>query len=65
MTSITPLLLHDLNEYFGTTRYYGVAMTTRLLKIIGLFYKRAPKKRPYSALKRPMILRSLLIVATP
>jgi len=43
---------------------YGVAMISRLLSIIGLF---ANYRLFYRALlqKRPMILRSLLIVATP
>jgi len=44
--------------------YCGVATISRLLKIIGLFCKRAPEKRQYLQ-KRPIILRSLLIVATP
>jgi len=47
---------------------YGVATISRLLKIIDLFRKRAQSKRPYSAndilQTRPMIFRSLLIVAT-
>jgi len=30
-------------------RAYGVATLSRLLEIIGLFYKRASSKRPYSA----------------
>jgi len=30
-------------------RWYGVAEISRLLKIIGLFYKRALQKRLYSA----------------
>jgi len=42
---------------------YGVATIHRLLKIIGLFCKRALEKRRYSA-KKTCILRSLLIVAT-
>jgi len=42
---------------------YGVATSSRLLKIIGLFCKRALWKR-YILQKRPMILRSLLIVDT-
>ena len=44
--------------------YYGVAMISRLLKIIGLFAKE-PYKRDYVLQRRPMILRSLRIVATP
>ena len=43
---------------------YGVATTSRLLKIIGLFCERA-LKRDYILQKRPLILRSLRIVATP
>ena len=43
---------------------YKVATISRLLKIIRLFCKRASSKRLYSA-KEPIILRSLLIVATP
>jgi len=37
---------------------------SRLLQIIGLFCKR-PYKRDYILQKRPIILRSLLIVGTP
>jgi len=44
--------------------YYGVATISRLLKIIGLFCKRALENRLYSA-KETYELRSLLIVATP
>ena len=40
--------------------WYGVATISRLLKIIGLFCKRDDTLQ-----KRPIILRSLLIVATP
>jgi len=43
----------------------GVATISRLLKIIGLFCKRALQKRRYSAKEIQMILRSLLISATP
>jgi len=43
---------------------YGVALYSRLLKIIGLFCKRDLKKHDILQ-KRPMILRSLLIAATP
>jgi len=39
---------------------YGVATTCRLLKIIGLSYK-----RDYILQKRPIILRILLTIATP
>ena len=42
----------------------GVATIGRLLKIVGLFCKRALLKRRYAA-KKPIILRSLLIVASP
>ena len=43
---------------------YGVAMISRLLKIVGLFCKRA-LYRDYILQKSPIILKSLLIVATP
>jgi len=43
---------------------YGVATNSRLLQIIGLFAKE-PYKRDDILQKRPIILRSLLIVATP
>ena len=43
---------------------YGVATISRLLQIICLFCKRA-NQRDYILLKRPVILRRLLIVATP
>jgi len=43
---------------------YGVAMTSRLLKIIGLFSKEL-YKRDYILQKRPIIFRSLLMVGTP
>jgi len=43
---------------------YGVATTTRLLKIIGLFCRISSFYRTLLQ-KRPLILRSLLIVATP
>ena len=43
---------------------YGVATTSRLFKIICLFCKQ-PYKRDGILQKRPIILRSLLIVATP
>ena len=49
---------------FGQTLRYGVASISRLLKMMGLFCKRALRKRIYSE-KRPIISRSLLIVATP
>jgi len=43
---------------------YEVATISRLLKIIGLFCKRARYKRDLYSPKRPIILRNLLIVAT-
>jgi len=43
---------------------YAAAPISRLLKIIGLFANE-PYKRDYILEKRPIILRSLLIVATP
>ena len=43
---------------------YGVATRSRLLKIIGLFAKQ-PYKRDDILQKRPIILRRLLLVATP
>ena len=43
---------------------YGVATISRLLKMIGLFGKE-PYKRDDILQKRPIIWRSLLIVATP
>jgi len=39
----------SLHEVRGTSLRYGVAMTSRLLKIIGLFCKRGLSKRLYSA----------------
>ena len=44
---------------------YGGATISRLLKIIRLFCKRAQYKRDGILHKRPVILRSLLIIATP
>ena len=44
---------------------YGVATISRLLQIIGLFFAKEPYKRDYILQKGPVILRSLLIVATP
>jgi len=44
--------------------HYGVATISMLLEITGLFWKE-PYKRDYILQKKPMILRSLLIVATP
>jgi len=48
----------------GLTHDYGVATISRLLKIIGSFAKE-PYKTDDILQKRPIILRSLLIVATP
>jgi len=65
-----PIILRSL--LIVATSYakaYGVATISGLLKITGLFCKRALHKRLYSAdyilQKKPIILRSLLIVATP
>jgi len=44
---------------------YGVATISRLLAIIGLFCEKEPYKRNDILQKRPIILRCLLIVATP
>jgi len=44
---------------------YGVATTSRLLKIVGLFFAKEPHKRDDILQKRPIILRSLLTAATP
>jgi len=45
--------------------WYGVAAISRLLKIIGLVRAKEPYKRDYILQVRPIIFRSLLIVATP
>ena len=50
-------------QHFGLFTY-GVATISRLLKIVGLFCKRAYKTDDILQ-KRPIILRSLLTVATP
>jgi len=50
----------QLNNIYTT---HGVATISRLLKMIDLFCKRA-HTRDYILQKRPIILRSLLIVAT-
>jgi len=55
---------HVLKNIFSRTCTYAVATIGRLLKILGLFCKRA-HKRDDILQKRPMIFRSLLIVATP
>ena len=62
--SYTYINVVDAYMFSFTVIAYGVAMTSRLLKIIGLFCKRALYKRPYSA-KETYHLRSLLMVATP
>jgi len=49
---------------FSERNSYGVAMISRLLEIIGLFAKE-PYKRDYVLQNRPMVLKSLLIVAAP
>ena len=43
---------------------YGVATISRLLKI-KVFFAKEPYKRDYILQKRPIILRSLIIVTTP
>jgi len=54
------------NPQIATQITYGVASSGRLLKIIGLFCKRAePYSRNDILPKRPIILSSLLTVATP
>ena len=57
-------LFYKKRPSYVTHCMYGVATVSRLLKIISLFSK---YRLFYRALlqKRPMILRSLLIVATP
>jgi len=62
--------LRTLNHRLTRLRSrYGVATISRLLKIIGLFCKRALVKEPYkrddNLHKRPIVSRSLLILATP
>jgi len=51
-------------SYGDTVDWYGVATISTLRKIIGLFCT-GPYKRDDILQKRPKILRSLLIVATP
>ena len=63
------ILVYCIYSYICTCLYtqiyaYGVATISRLLKIIGLFCKRALLKRLILQ-KRPRLLRSLLILATP
>jgi len=53
----------NTNEWTHDTNTYGVATISRLLKTMGFFAKE-PYKRDYILQKRPVILRSLLIVAT-
>jgi len=68
--SINPWLIYD--DHTGTiaiqratiVQYYGVAMISSLLKIIGLFCKRSVERDDILQ-KKPQILRCLLIVATP
>ena len=55
---------HVLARVVEDVYSYGVASTSRLLKTIGLFAKE-PYKSDDILQKRPLILRSLLIVATP
>ena len=43
---------------------YGVATISRLLKIIYIFFAKEPYEKNNILQKRPIILRSLLIVAT-
>ena len=57
-------IVESLHLYVVSSGHYGVASTSRLLKIIGLFAKE-PYKRDDILQKRRIILRSLLIVATP
>jgi len=59
--SVLPLIVLDLLLRLVSS---GVATISRLLKIMISFAKE-PYKRDYILQKRPIILRSLLIVATP
>jgi len=54
----------NLDQCVVLSLCYGLAAIRRLLKIIGLFVKE-PYKRVDILQKRPIILRSLLIEATP
>ena len=51
-------------DAFMYARWYGVATIRRLQKLLVSFAKE-PYKTDYILQKRPIILRSLLIVATP
>ena len=53
-----------LGLFVRTYWWYGVATISRLFKIIGLFCRISSRYRALLQ-KRPVILRSLLIVATP
>ena len=44
-----PSLSHSRVQFFRTSASYGVATTSRFLKIIGLFCKKILQKRRYSA----------------
>jgi len=44
--------------------HYGVAMISRLLKILHVSFAKEPYERDYILHKRHIIIRSLLIVAT-
>ena len=65
-SDIWNICLHRVTHLFWDhdSFSYGVATMSRLRKIIGLFCQRA-HKRDYVLQKRPIILGSLLIVATP
>ena len=49
----------------GKSEYYGMATISRFLKIIGLFCRISSLFYRALLQKRPIILRSLLVVATP
>jgi len=63
-TDLHTLLRVDMLRRSCEGHIYGVATISRLLQIIGLFYKTA-YKRDDILQKRPVILRSLIIEATP
>jgi len=55
---------HEERRTFAGPEYsYGVATISRLVKYVS--FAQEPYKRGYILQRRPMILRSLLIVATP
>jgi len=66
--------MHEHNGHCASSKFYlvahlveincGVDTISRLLKIMGLFCKE-PYKRDDILQKRPIILKSLLIVAAP